>query len=82
MKAYLLINCKNHTAKEVTEFCKTFSNSSVHRVYGPYDVIAGLFAEGEAKMREIITDIRANENVVSTMCLSVLSDPKLKVNIA
>ncbi len=65
MKAYVFILVKPGSKAEVKEAIP----GEVHELYGEYDLIAELNVKDLEELREIITRIRKNINVLKTETL-------------
>jgi len=81
MKAYLLINCSLDSTKNVIAYIKdTIPNSSVHHVFGAYDILVSLITESPDTMKDtIMWKIRKHKDVVSVLTLMDVT-PGVKVD--
>ena len=75
--AYVLVNTEIGSEGEVlAEIKKVDGVQEAYTVYGVYDVVAKIGAEGMDKLKEIVTwNIRRLDKVRSTLTMIVIEEP-------
>jgi DNA-binding Lrp family transcriptional regulator len=77
-QVYVLLNTEPSQMESVLENIKEIEGVvEAYMVYGIYDICAKVKTETPKKLKGVVKEIRSQENVVNTLTLMVVKQPKI-----